>query len=69
MFKQSMGMAPHQYVMNARLIRAENLLKTSQLDITSIALACGFSSTSHFSNRFKSVRGMTPSALRGGIIV
>lgn len=69
MFKQSMGLAPHQYVMNARLIRAENLLKTSQMDITSIALECGFSSASHFSNRFKSVRGITPTALRGGIIV
>jgi AraC family transcriptional regulator len=69
MFRQSMGLAPHQYIMNARLIHAENLLKTSQMNITAIALECGFSSTSHFSNRFKSVRGITPSALRGGIIV
>ena len=69
MFKQSMGMAPHQYVMNARLIRAEQLLKTTGMEITAIALECGFSSTSHFSNRFKSVRGMTPTALRSGIIV
>lgn len=64
MFKQSMGVAPHQYVMNARLIRAENLLRNSNLDITTIALDCGFSSTSHFSNRFKSLRGVAPSTLR-----
>ena len=64
MFKQSMGVAPHQYVMTARLSRAESLLRNTQLDITTIALDCGFSSTSHFSNRFKSLRGVAPSALR-----
>jgi len=64
MFKQSMGVAPHQYVMNARIIRAEEMLRHGQQDITTIALACGFSSSSHFSNRFKSLRGISPSALR-----
>ena len=64
MFKQSMGIAPHQYVMNARIIRAESLLYNTELDITTIALDCGFSSTSHFSNRFKSLRGVSPSTVR-----
>jgi len=64
MFKQSMGIAPHQYVMNARIIRAESLLYNTELDITTIALDCGFSSTSHFSNRFKFLRGVSPSTVR-----
>jgi AraC family transcriptional regulator len=34
------------------------------LPLTDIALACGFSSASHFSNRFKSTLGITPSQLR-----
>lgn len=68
MFKQSMGMAPHQYVMNARLIQGENLLRSSALDVTAIALECGFSSTSHFSNRFKAMRGITPTELRQQIL-
>jgi AraC family transcriptional regulator len=68
MFKQSMGVAPHQYVMNARIIRAENLLRNTRLDITTIALDCGFSSTSHFSNRFKSLRGVAPSAVRQNLL-
>jgi len=68
MFKQSMGIAPHQYVMNARLIRAESLLRHTALDMTTIALDCGFSSTSHFSHRFKSLRGMAPSALRAELL-
>lgn len=65
MFKQSMRLAPHQYVMQRRMAQAEQLVRHSQLPLTEIALRCGFNSSSHFSNRFKSVYGMTPSALRG----
>ena len=64
MFRQSMGLAPHQYVMQRRMARAEQLVRHSALSLTDIALACGFSSASHFSNRFKSALGVTPSQLR-----
>ncbi|KAA9000600.1 helix-turn-helix transcriptional regulator [Affinibrenneria salicis] len=64
MFRQSEGMAPHQYMLKRRLVRAEEMLRRSSLSITEIALACGFSSASHFSHRFKIERGLTPSALR-----
>ncbi|MEH6492432.1 helix-turn-helix transcriptional regulator [Halopseudomonas sp.] len=66
MFKHSKGVAPHQYVMNRRLARAMQLLRNSPLPLTSIALQCGFSSPSHFSNRFRQVHGCSPSALRAG---
>lgn len=64
MFRQSMKMAPHQYVMQRRMERAEQLVRHSALPLTDIALACGFSSASHFSNRFKSVTGYSPTQLR-----
>lgn len=64
MFRQSMQMAPHQYVMQRRMDKARRLVTSTQLPLTEIALACGFSSASHFSNRFRSVMGMTPSQLR-----
>lgn len=64
MFSLSMKMAPHQYVMQRRMTRAQDLVRNTSLPLTDIALACGFSSASHFSNRFKSVLGMTPSQLR-----
>ncbi|MCS2160538.1 AraC family transcriptional regulator [Scandinavium sp. H11S7] len=64
MFTLSMKMAPHQYVMQRRMARAQELVRHSALPLTEIALACGFSSASHFSNRFKSALGMTPSQLR-----
>ncbi|MCL6406429.1 AraC family transcriptional regulator [Dickeya dadantii] len=64
MFRQSEGMAPHQYVMKRRLAQAEQWLRHSRRSITDIALACGFSSASHFSQRFRAEYGITPSALR-----
>lgn len=64
MFRQSMQMAPYQYVMQRRMERALQLVRHSTTPLTDIALACGFSSASHFSNRFKSAIGMTPSQLR-----
>ncbi|WP_274864133.1 helix-turn-helix domain-containing protein [Serratia marcescens] len=66
MFKHSTGLAPHQFVMRARLQRAEQLLRHSQQPITEIALACGFSSASHFSNRFKAAYGFAPLQVRQG---
>ncbi|WP_323635407.1 AraC family transcriptional regulator [Pectobacterium polaris] len=64
MFRQSVGMAPHQYVLKQRLARAEALVRQGSLSITDIALACGFSSASHLSHQFKKEYGLTPSALR-----
>ncbi|VTN08685.1 Regulatory protein soxS [Raoultella terrigena] len=64
MFRQSMKMAPHQYVMQRRMLRAQELICHSARSLTDIALACGFSSASHFSNRVKSATGLTPSQLR-----
>ncbi|MHC5174409.1 AraC family transcriptional regulator [Serratia rhizosphaerae] len=66
MFKHDTGLAPHQYVMRARLQRAAHLLRQGVLPVTQIALACGFSSASHFSNRFKAYYGMTPQQMRQG---
>ncbi|WP_077294765.1 helix-turn-helix domain-containing protein [Yersinia proxima] len=64
MFKQSTGLAPHQFVLKVRLCRAEQLLKHSAMPLIHIALACGFSSASHFSNCFKNTYGLAPSMLR-----
>lgn len=64
MFKQSTKLAPHQYVMQRRMAKAEQLVRHSKLPLTEIALACGFNSSSHFSNRFRSVYGIAPSSLR-----
>lgn len=66
MFRQSEGLPPHQYVLARRLLRAEQLLRHSALPLTEVALACGFSSASHLTHRFRQSRGLAPSALRDG---
>lgn len=64
MFKQSTGLPPHQFVLQRRLLRAHDLIVSSQLNLTEIALCCGFSSAGHFSARFKQHFGYSPSSLR-----
>ena len=65
MFKQSMGISPHQYVIQQRLERAKHLLKHSDRAIIDIALECGFNSHSNLSKQFRKVMGMTPKTFRG----
>ena len=64
MFKQSMGISPHQYVIQQRIERAKRLLKDRDRPIIDIALACGFTNHSHLSRQFRKVVGMTPSHYR-----
>jgi AraC family transcriptional regulator len=58
------GYSPWQFVLRRRVERAKNLLTSSRLTMTEIALACGFSSSQHFATVFKKQVGTTPSAFR-----
>lgn len=64
MFGASFGQPPHRYVLQRRLLRARQLLQHSRLPLGEIALACGFASASHFSNRFRAAFGAAPGLLR-----
>ncbi len=64
LFKQSIGITPHQYLSQQRVERAKKLLKTTDRLIIDIALECGFSSHSHLSKQFRQFTGMTPKAYR-----
>ena len=64
LFKQSIGITPHQYLSQQRVEKAKQLLKQTDRLITDIALECGFSSHSHLSKQFRQVTGITPKAYR-----
>ena len=64
MFRESFGVPPHQYLLARRLARARDLLRNSPLPLSDVALACGFASASHFTNRFKQNLGGTPGEYR-----
>jgi AraC-like DNA-binding protein len=63
-FKQSVGTAPHCYLMQRRLERAKQLIIETRLPLAEIALECGFSDQSHFSRRFLQYVGVTPRSFR-----
>ena len=64
MFRESFGLPPHQYVLARRLSRARELLRSTSQPLGDIALACGFASASHFTNRFRQVLAGTPGEYR-----
>ena len=63
-FKRATGVSPHQYVMKARLDRAQEMLGASDLSIAAIAEFLGFTSQSHFTRAFRQYAGQTPSEWR-----
>lgn len=64
LFKRSVGLSPHQYLLQQRVERAKQLLKHTNRPLIDIALACGFDSHSHFSRQFRQTTGITPKAYR-----
>jgi AraC family transcriptional regulator len=64
MFRESFGLPPHQYVLARRLTRAQALLRSTSQPLGEIALACGFASASHFTNRFRQALGGAPGEYR-----
>jgi AraC family transcriptional regulator len=63
-FKQSTGLSPHRYVLEARIARAKELLRDRGLSITEVALQTGFATPSHFSVTFRRIASVTPREFR-----
>ena len=64
LFKQSTGLSPKQYQLEARISRAARLLSDSTLPVGVIAEQTGFESVYHFSRQFKRMRGLSPAHYR-----
>jgi AraC family transcriptional regulator len=64
LFKQSMGLTPHQYLIQQRVERAKQLLKQPGAAITNVALDCGFANLSHFAKYFRKHTGISPKRFR-----
>ena len=61
-FKTSFGMTPYQYILRARVLRAQELIKTGT-SLKDAATQVGFSDASQMSKTFRRVLGRTPSAV------
>ena len=64
LFNTHFGMSPHEYLLSNRLIYAQNLLITTDLNTTEIANAIGYSNPAQFHATFKSKFGVTPAQYR-----
>jgi len=65
-FRQEVGVTPMVYLNRYRLKQARELLENTDLKITQIALAVGFSESAHFTRMFQREVGVTPRAWRQG---
>jgi len=64
LFKDCVGLTPHQYLLKARLDRAARLLRETRLPLVRIAEDCGFSSQSALTTAMRRYLGLTPKRLR-----
>ena len=66
-FRSVFGETPHRYLQRRRVERAMFLLRTTDLDVTDVCLAVGYTSLGTFSRLFTAVVGKPPSDYaRGG---
>lgn len=64
LFQKYLSTSPAKYYLELRLNRAHQLLRQSNASIFNIAIACGFTSSTHFSHCFKGYYGLSPSTTR-----
>jgi AraC family transcriptional regulator len=62
-FKQTIGRAPHQYLLSLRLERARRLMEAPGAGLGDIAHLTGFADQAHFGRLFKREYGVTPGAI------
>ena len=64
LFKQSLGISPHQYVLRRRIDRGRRLLHNPSISVLEAAVRTGFSDQSHFTKLFRRIVGVTPTKYR-----
>ena len=65
-FKQALGVSPHQYLIQVRVNSARALLAagSGERSLAEVADAVGFADQSHLTRHFKRLLGVTPGQLR-----
>ena len=64
LFRQYLGLTPNGYLNSFRLEKGMELLRSTNLSVTEIAVACGYSGSSYFAERFLQAKGCTPTQYR-----
>lgn len=64
LFRESLGLPVHQYLIRRRVERAKTLLGEGKLPISQIAFETGFAHQSHLARHMRRVLGVSPKTLR-----
>lgn len=64
LFRRTLGMPVHEYVMRQRVERARALLTRGGMPASEVALVAGFAHQSHMARQMRRVLGITPRMLR-----
>jgi AraC family transcriptional regulator len=67
-FHKSTGLAPHKWLLEARVESAKAMLRGGDASLSTVAHACGFADQSHFSRAFARRVGLSPGAWRKAVL-
>lgn len=62
LFKEKTGMSPHMYLIDLRMNRAVDLLRSGRYTVSEVAFTVGYDDSSYFSRLFRKYKGCPPSA-------
>ena len=60
LFRATVGVSPHQFVLRLRLGRAVGFMKAGKMSLAQVAVECGFHDQPHFTRAFQRVFRITP---------
>lgn len=61
-FKARTGVSPHLYIIDLRMNRAVDLLRSNRYTVSEVAFMVGYEDSSYFTRLFRKHKGCTPSA-------
>src|SRR5262245_56358688 len=63
-FRNATGLTPHQCLLRFRVQRAKELLRSAEMRVLDVAIACGFKTQQHFARVFRQMCGASPTEYR-----
>lgn len=69
LFRAQIGQSPAAFIKSLRLKRAQAMLQTMRLPVTSVAMACGFGSSTYFASAYRRHFGYSPRSERRGAVL